>query len=268
MKIVRPVTNYLDNRWKIGSRLGASESAVRSSGTEVSKGEEEGRRARLEERVGKESLAGLRWGTRSSLRQRYLGMGRATTNEQRFLAVVATGGRNPEYEDTDDEWPGDRCREIGPLNDVTFLIQRIHEGTIERRDDETCALPPLFLTPYFFLSLLRHSISRSIFLPVYVHVYIGAIYRRNRSVSCRWYPDNILATAAAERDKERKNREGRRGGGSSSSSKSKLASVSVTLHPPRTNNVQLDTLQPAPTSGSPSNGARDLPHLFVVPLPS
>ena len=32
----------------------------------------------------------------------------------------------------------------------------------------------------------------------------------------------------------------------------------VTLHPPRTNNVQLDTLLPAPTSGSPSNGGRSL----------
>lgn len=51
-----------------------------------------------------------------------------TSDEQRFLAVVATGGRNPEYEDTDDEWPRDGCCEIGPLNDVTFLIQRIHEG--------------------------------------------------------------------------------------------------------------------------------------------
>lgn len=124
----------------------------------------------------KESLAGLRWRTRSSLRQRYLGMGRATNNEQRYLAVVATGGRNPEYEDTDDEWPGDRCREISPLNDVTFLIQRIHEGTIERRDDETCAfLLSSSLLLSFFLSFATRSLVPSICRYTYTYISVLSI---------------------------------------------------------------------------------------------
>lgn len=57
------------------------------------------------------------------------------------------------------------------------------------------------------------------------------------------------------RDRQRDEEGARR---EAAASKSNLATVSVTLHPPRTNNVQLDTLLPAPTSGSPSNGARSL----------
>ena len=138
-----------------------------------------------------------------------------------------------EYEDTDDEWARDGCREIGPLNDVTFLIQRIHEGTIGRpRNRPSPSLPP------------PSSFDLSFHLSPGVHVYIGGTYRRNRSVSCRWYPDNILAATEREREREPQ--------------LAKPATVSVTLHPPRTNNVQLDTLLPAPTSGSSSNGGRSL----------
>lgn len=105
-----------------------------------------------------------------------------------------------EYEDTDDEWARDGCREIGPLNDVTFLIQRIHEGTIGRpRNRPSPSLPP------------PSSFDLSFHLSPGVHVYIGGTYRRNRSVSCRWYPDNILA--ATEREREREEKKGREGEG-------------------------------------------------------
>ena len=148
-----------------------------------------------------------------------------------------------EYEDPDDEWARDGCREIGPLNDVTFLIQRIHEGTIARRraDDRRIASLPLSLP------LLPPSISRSIFLPAYIRIY-------------RWYLSakqicelSVVSRQYLSRDRERERERGRR-----RRREGNPATVSVTLHPPRTNNVQLDTLLPAPTSGSSSNGGRSL----------
>lgn len=110
------------------------------------------------------------------------------------LAMLAANKRNPEYEDPDDEWPWDLRREICPLNDVTFLIQRARGS--DRNGLLSLSLSNLFLLPHFGTRSFVLSFS-------VVHVYIGSIYRRNRSVSCRCYLDNILAGSTKERKRQR-----------------------------------------------------------------
>lgn len=148
------------------------------------------------------------------------------------LAMLAANKRNPEYEDPDDEWPWDLRREICPLNDVTFLIQRARGS--DRNGLLSLSLSQTF--SFFLISVLDLSFYLS---PLYTYISVVSIGETDLWAVGAIWTISWLAVLKKEKDKEKER----------VCSKSNLAAVSVTLHPVRTNNVQLDTLQAAPTSG-------------------